>query len=205
MENAAFTPKDQWPNKTRIHKKVPVPFGYKINPENELELLPDYEKIPLIEQGLDFVDDGSSYREVADWLSVELNDTVSHQTVSNWWKQKRSKLPGNERAKAQRAKKRETAPKTPREKAEHEARLKLAAAKRSVTNRARKLKGYQEDWDEDSEIDGVFIPSNYGDEDELTTTLEQDVIFKPNEGPQSTFLAASEREVLYGGAAGGLG
>lgn len=29
------------------------------------------------------------------------------------------------------------------------------------------------------------------------------VIFKPNPGPQTFFLAASEREVLYGGAAGG--
>ncbi len=29
------------------------------------------------------------------------------------------------------------------------------------------------------------------------------VIFKPNPGPQTNFLAASEREVLYGGAAGG--
>tara|TARA_R100001443_G_scaffold29636_1_gene42871 strand:+ start:1590 stop:3065 length:1476 start_codon:yes stop_codon:yes gene_type:complete len=29
------------------------------------------------------------------------------------------------------------------------------------------------------------------------------VLFKPNEGPQTTFLAASEREVLYGGSAGG--
>ena len=29
------------------------------------------------------------------------------------------------------------------------------------------------------------------------------VIFKPNKGPQSDFLAASEREVLYGGSAGG--
>ena len=28
-------------------------------------------------------------------------------------------------------------------------------------------------------------------------------MFKPNEGPQTDFLAASEREVLYGGAAGG--
>ena len=29
------------------------------------------------------------------------------------------------------------------------------------------------------------------------------VVFKPNDGPQTEFLAASEREVLYGGAAGG--
>lgn len=32
---------------------------------------------------------------------------------------------------------------------------------------------------------------------------ELNVIFKPNPGPQTEFLAASEREVLYGGAAGG--
>ena len=31
----------------------------------------------------------------------------------------------------------------------------------------------------------------------------ENIIFKPNAGPQTAFLAASEREVLYGGAAGG--
>lgn len=31
----------------------------------------------------------------------------------------------------------------------------------------------------------------------------QDIIFKPNPGPQTEFLAASEQEVLYGGAGGG--
>lgn len=32
---------------------------------------------------------------------------------------------------------------------------------------------------------------------------DEDVIFSPNEGPQTEFLSSSEREVLYGGAAGG--
>ena len=38
-----------------------------------------------------------------------------------------------------------------------------------------------------------------------TPSIEEqhNVIFKPNEGPQTTFLAAGEREVLYGGSAGG--
>ena len=38
-----------------------------------------------------------------------------------------------------------------------------------------------------------------------TSSIEEqhNVIFKPNEGPQTTFLAAGEREVLYGGSAGG--
>lgn len=46
------------------------------------------------------------------------------------------------------------------------------------------------------------------DLDEVSTALpveleEQNIIFKPNPGPQTVFLAAPEREVLYGGAAGG--
>ena len=37
----------------------------------------------------------------------------------------------------------------------------------------------------------------------LKTVAEENVIFSPNEGPQTDFLAASETDVLYGGAAGG--
>lgn len=37
----------------------------------------------------------------------------------------------------------------------------------------------------------------------LKTSAEENVIFSPNEGPQTDFLAASETDVLYGGAAGG--
>jgi hypothetical protein len=36
-----------------------------------------------------------------------------------------------------------------------------------------------------------------------TPEAEEDVVFRPNPGPQTAFLAASEREVLYGGAGGG--
>ena len=32
---------------------------------------------------------------------------------------------------------------------------------------------------------------------------EQNIVFQPNKGPQTEFLAADEREVLYGGSAGG--
>jgi len=37
----------------------------------------------------------------------------------------------------------------------------------------------------------------------LAQEAQEDVIFKANEGPQEDFLAASETDVLYGGAAGG--
>jgi len=38
---------------------------------------------------------------------------------------------------------------------------------------------------------------------EFDVDIAQEVVFKPNPGPQSNFLSASEREVLYGGSAGG--
>ena len=38
---------------------------------------------------------------------------------------------------------------------------------------------------------------------EIPIEEQHNIIFKPNEGPQTDFLAAREREVLYGGSAGG--
>ena len=38
---------------------------------------------------------------------------------------------------------------------------------------------------------------------EIDVDAAREIIFKPNEGPQTDFLAATEQEVLYGGAAGG--
>ena len=38
---------------------------------------------------------------------------------------------------------------------------------------------------------------------EFNVERAQNVVFQPNPGPQTQYLAASEREVLYGGAAGG--
>ena len=41
------------------------------------------------------------------------------------------------------------------------------------------------------------------DDVEAIPEEEQNIVFKPNEGPQTEFLASPEREVLYGGSAGG--
>jgi hypothetical protein len=47
-----------------------------------------------------------------------------------------------------------------------------------------------------------------GDLDDLPDAVselvgESEVVFQPNDGPQTDFLSAGERDVLYGGAAGG--
>ena len=46
-------------------------------------------------------------------------------------------------------------------------------------------------------IPATALPPQYDVE------VAQDVVFKPNAGPQTDFLSSSEREVLYGGSAGG--
>jgi hypothetical protein len=44
---------------------------------------------------------------------------------------------------------------------------------------------------------------NIKESEDLALEEKHNILFKPNKGPQTEFLAASEREVLYGGAAGG--
>ena len=39
--------------------------------------------------------------------------------------------------------------------------------------------------------------------DDDVEQVQREIIFEPNPGPQTSFLAATEQEVLYGGAAGG--
>ena len=45
--------------------------------------------------------------------------------------------------------------------------------------------------------------SNSSQGNAVPSVVKQEVIFEPNPGPQTKFLASTEQEVLYGGAAGG--
>ena len=38
---------------------------------------------------------------------------------------------------------------------------------------------------------------------EAEESAPQEIVFKPNPGPQTEFLSSTEQEVLYGGSAGG--
>ena len=198
-----FTPKDVWPSAYRVHERAPIPVGYYVNPDNIMELLPDWEQIKFIEQGLDFIDAGKSFREVAAWPCTVLTRTVSHQSVSNWWKKHRKDLPGNERAKELKKRARKKAPKTPKERAEAAVRLKIANARRSETAQLKKLEAFKEPEPQveiRSIADFPALADLLKDEDPYAG---REIIFEPNPGPQTDFLAASEQEVLYGGAAGG--
>ena len=53
---------------------------------------------------------------------------------------------------------------------------------------------------ESLETTGQTLPTQTNDDEE---EVQREIIFEPNPGPQTSFLAATEQEVLYGGAAGG--
>ena len=94
-------------------------------------------------------------------------------------------------------------------KAKKSAQEKLADKKKELV---KAQKSYWATKNNLKEIDKVFTgEKNLIEEDKIEDTTpsirnaikEKEVIFEPNEGPQTEFLAASEREVFYGGARGG--
>jgi len=57
--------------------------------------------------------------------------------------------------------------------------------------------------DKESSTKGKIVEDIKSLPKKLKEEVEQHVVFKANEGPQTEFLAAAETDVLYGGAAGG--
>ena len=62
----------------------------------------------------------------------------------------------------------------------------------------RRKKSKKVEQEQRLKVDNTFL-----DEVEKPIEEERNIVFQPNKGPQTEFLAASEREVLYGGSAGG--
>ena len=83
------------------------------------------------------------------------------------------------------------------------AQTKLLLARTSAENKKKSLKEISQalDGTETSLIDEGTLDNTPDNVQELVKN--QEVIFKPNDGPQTSFLASAEREVFYGGARGG--
>ena len=186
-----------WPNKSRANKTAKIPYAYKASEDDPLVLVPDEDKAVFVEEALDYLEQGHSSRKAAAWLKTKTGDKVSHQGIIVIWKGLRGK--GTENPSKVLA---------DREKANRKARPKtyadkqLAAAKRKQTDAKRRLtlarKGLENLQPKEESVSGSLDFSVV-----QAKQQEQEVVFAPNEGPQTEFLAAGEREVLYGGAAGG--
>ena len=87
------------------------------------------------------------------------------------------------------------------------ARIKQTAARRVFTNAEKKVKDLLA---VEKVLDGskttILTPEQVESAGAATKEYvenDADIAFKPNPGPQTDFLSATEREILYGGAAGG--
>lgn len=192
---------ERWKGYTRKLPYGKVGFGYMVDPSDPLNIIPDVEQIKYIEQGFDYLDAGSSLREVTEWLSQKLLKTMVHQTVANLYKKHRRPFLNRKTLK-------KAGPTRTRE------QRKVIAAKANVKKaltKAQKLeqqykdkKLKSEDYENPPEekkrpnnflkTDGVYVPP---------VLKDVSYVFTPNPGPQTSFLSASEEEVLYGGSAGG--
>lgn len=196
------TLKFKWDNHIILNKTVRVPYGWKkpdyaLAPGETLkEFVPDYTLVPFIEKALESINNGTSLRDAANWLTVASGVPISHVGLKTLWNKvvvDPDSTDRKERLDTWRK------PKTREEKKQRRFVERKAAAKRAITvnqKRLNKLTGVEESKDDDAN-------SNYGGHVYSELPVEANVIFKPNDGPQTDFLAASELEVLYGGAAGG--
>jgi hypothetical protein len=198
------TKTNYWGTKKRPNETAKIPYGYGASKEDLLVLVANDEIVVHVEQAMDYLDTGQSYREVANWLSEATGKTISHQGIANIWKRARGDT--SSRTKQLNAQKRKSAPKTKEQRELASLKKKEAAAKRSLTVTKKKLgqlKEHDQNLNKSSTPKHTYTEGVSGNLDFDAPPANKEIIFAPNPGPQTEFLSASEREVLYGGAAGG--
>lgn len=198
------TKNNYWDTKKRPNETAKIPYGYRASKDDLLVLVANDEIVVHVEQAMDYLDNGQSYREVANWLSEATGETISHQGIANIWKRARGDT--SSRTKQLNAQKRKSAPKTKEQRELASLKKKEAAAKRSLTVTKKKLgqlKEHDQNQNKPSTPKHTYTEGVSGNLDFDAPPANKEIIFAPNPGPQTEFLSASEREVLYGGAAGG--
>lgn len=186
-----------WLNRTRPNKTAKIPYAYKASEDDPLVLVPDEKKASLVEEAMDYLEEGHSTRKTAEWLGEKTGDKISHQGLIHIWKTRRGKDSDNpsKRLKALEKSNRKRKPKTAKDKKLSAAKRKQTDARRLLTLAKKKLEALTPNEElSTANLDFSVIESEKN---------KRDVIFSPNPGPQTEFLASSEREVLYGGAGGG--
>ena len=193
--------------KTKPRTQGVAPFAYDTDAENKV-FVRNEAKYKILKEVVEGIVAGSikSIREGR--LFVEAKGySISVQSLSKYVKDEREAVGHKGKyhySTAQKAK--NAARKSLREKQKKVEALdkKLRAAKASLTTQTK----VQTKLDEPEDV--ATVTGKVVTEDELDLlapstkkVVEDKIIFKPNEGPQTDFLAAPETDVLYGGAAGG--
>ena len=191
--------------KTKPKGRGVIPFGYTHNKEtNMLEAIPGY--LEALEEAVNGLLDESisSLREGLVFIRSKLGDDakISHQTLKNYLEKSGGKATRQYTYHSE-VKAKMSAKKAFKQKKDTVKSLekKLTKAKTQLKRKTTVLKKLDEPAEavtkEGKVIDLETLPQN------VKAEVQDNVIFAPNEGPQTEFLAAAETDVLYGGAAGG--
>lgn len=197
---------NSWAPYRRKSLRGSIPFGYFPDPDDKLNLIPDPVQVEAIEEGFDFLDQGLSLREVSEYVTEKSGRSISHQGLRHLWAKYRGHTPATKkRIAANRAVKAKPKTMTREERKIERAKQKAAKLKRSITFAKKALDNTQGRIEELTGTAPVVreVPQTRMELEEPVEEKDKEIFFKPNPGPQTEFLAAPEKEVLYGGAAGG--
>lgn len=162
-------------------------------------LYPEPYSCYIFEQTMDQLDAGASLRDAAAWMTSQ-GLTCSYVNLKKLWDKYRP-----DHRKPDRPKSLKISP--AKQKLLNEKRA-LAKKEREIKKKLQKVEQRRERLSKPKLIpkEPVFETKSIADEynHDVSSLLspQQQVLFKPNPGPQTEYLAASEQEVLYGGSAG---
>ena len=189
--------------KTKPKGKGLIPFGYVYNEDTKLlEAIPGH--LETLEEALQLFEkeELTSLRQAIDYIKSKIPDAkMSHQTFSNYL-QKEGKQRRQYTYHSAVKKDKDVKQRIRRDrKRVKQLEGKLSATKQRLRDKEKVFKKLSEDPDK-STVHGKVV-----DIEPISEVFKKDiepaVVFAPNDGPQTEFLAAGETDVLYGGAAGG--
>jgi len=175
-----------------------IPFGYELS-EIKGYVKPIPKQQDSLAKFIKLVQDQSlTLRDAATQLSEETGRSISHVGLSKIIKKLEPPPPPSKYRYSAEQKRKMALAKKERE---------IKKAKEKILAKERKVKKEKEVIKKATESTTSNIVTSEDLESVAPSVQEviknSKVIFHPNEGPQTEFLAADEKDVLYGGAAGG--
>jgi len=171
-----------------------VPFGYRQSETDPTIAEPIEEQLKVLEDALVLHKKGQSLQKCVDYIFSQTQRKISRQGFYKITNKNNIKKKARESAREQLDYQRDRVLKAKRE---------LEKERNKLETKNKKIR------DLDVVLEGkVKTVIDTKEIEEASPTIQKafdkkDIIFEPNEGPQSDFLASSEREVFYGGARGG--
>lgn len=198
----------RWPVTLRANGTAKYPFAYEPVAYKSKVLIPHWDRIQWIELAFQHLENGHSLRETAAWLGDKTGKTISYNGLNNLWRKQKGRKQTPRSKKLKEARKAREEKLTPEDKQERDINRKVGAERRRITNALKRLQNLDKKKGNTPspvmEVEPVASSKGFvATSDTLIEEPQADIIFQPNPGPQTDFLAATEMEILYGGSAGG--